>query len=161
MYPKTPKTCVLNWIKNRKSLAVFKQNRKTEISNTNNFELWFINTKGNPADMPIRGITSKEIEEKKLWWHGSHWLKKHSNACSTRDQKHFAKIPQLALMNQTIHILKILKLTAYVFRFIDKLKMNHVFQDALAAKKSNKCKWSGSDAYKENIIPITRMNNFH
>ena len=58
---------VLNWTKNKKPLLVFVQNQITEINNTNDFEFHYINTKYNPADIPSRGATSKELKKNNLW----------------------------------------------------------------------------------------------
>ena len=71
----TDSQCVLNWIKTKKPLSVFVQNRITEIKQSNDLEFWYIYTKENPADMPSRGTTSDELKDSSLWWNGPEWLK--------------------------------------------------------------------------------------
>ena len=58
----TDSQCVLNWIKSKKPLSVFVQNRINEV-NKSEVELRYINTKDNPADIPSRGLTAKELKE--------------------------------------------------------------------------------------------------
>ena len=67
--------CILNWLKSKKTLSVFVKNRITETKNEKNVEFRYINTKNNPADLPSRGISSKELKQSTLWWNGREWLK--------------------------------------------------------------------------------------
>ena len=71
----TDSQCVLNWLKNKKPLSVFLKNRIAEITNEKNIEFRYISTKNNPADLPSRGMISKELKQSTLWWNGSEWLK--------------------------------------------------------------------------------------
>ena len=71
----TDSQCVLNWLKDKKPLSVFVKNRITEITNEKNVEFRYINTKDNPADLPSRGMSSKELKQSTLWWNGPEWLK--------------------------------------------------------------------------------------
>ena len=71
----TDSQCVLNWLKNKKPLSVFLKNRIAEITNEKNIEFRYINTKDNPADLPSRGMISKELTQSTLWWNGPEWLK--------------------------------------------------------------------------------------
>ena len=64
---------VLNWLKSKK--PVFVKNCITEITNEKNVEFRYINTKDNPADLPSRTMTSKELKQSTLWWNGPEWLK--------------------------------------------------------------------------------------
>ena len=67
--------CILNWLKSKKTLSVFVKNRITETTNKKNVEFRYINTKNNPADLPSRGISSKELKQSTLWWNVPEWLK--------------------------------------------------------------------------------------
>ena len=40
----------------------------------------YINTKENPADLPTRGLSSEDLMDCKLWWHGPAWLLKDQTA---------------------------------------------------------------------------------
>ena len=51
------------------------KNRITEITNEKNVEFRYINTKDNPADLPSRGMSGKELKQSTLWWSGPEWLK--------------------------------------------------------------------------------------
>ena len=41
--------------------SVFVRNRIREILNTNNIWLRYIKTKGNPADLPTRGVSYRDL----------------------------------------------------------------------------------------------------
>ena len=71
----TDSQCVLNWSKIEKPLSVFTKNRITKITNKKNVEFRYMNRKGNPADLPSRGMSSKELKQSTLWWNGPEWLK--------------------------------------------------------------------------------------
>ena len=71
----TDSKCVLNRLKSKKHLSVFVKNRITEITNEKNVEFRYINTNDNPADLPSRGMSSKELKQSTLWWNGLERLK--------------------------------------------------------------------------------------
>ena len=71
----TDSQCVLNWLKNKKTLSVFVKNRIAEITSEKNIEFRYISTKDNPAGLPSRGMISKELKQSILWWNGPEWLK--------------------------------------------------------------------------------------
>ena len=50
------------------------RNRVTEIINETDVAFRYINTKHNPADMPTRRKSAKELTNNKLWWYGPEWL---------------------------------------------------------------------------------------
>ena len=66
----TDSRCVLHWIKNRENTSGFVRNRITEIINETDLAFRYINTKHNPADIPTRGMSAKELKNNKLWWYG-------------------------------------------------------------------------------------------
>ena len=77
----TPKTilwtdsqCILHWLKTKKLLSVFVENRLKEIRN-GNITLRFVISEDNPADLATRGISAQELSESQLWWHGPRWLR--------------------------------------------------------------------------------------
>ena len=81
----TDSQCVLSWIKCKKPLSVFVQNRLQEITSDESIQFHYINTKENAADLPNRGITSQALKESALWWKGPNWLKKDENVWPTLD----------------------------------------------------------------------------
>ena len=77
----TPKTilwndsqCVLHWLKTKKLLSVFVENRLKVIRN-GNITLRFVISEDNPADLATRGISAQELSESQLWWQGPKWLR--------------------------------------------------------------------------------------
>ena len=79
--PPIPKTilwtdsqCVLHWLKTKKLLSVFVENRLKEIRN-GNITMPFVISEDNPADLATRGISAQELSESQLWWHGLKWLR--------------------------------------------------------------------------------------
>ena len=150
----TDSQCVLNWIKSTKPLSVFVNNRIAEIKEVENVEFRYINTKENPADLPTRGITSQELKESDLWWHGPAWLQNKKEEWPTWDvppitqtvleniqqeykgPKIIYEISGITQEKEKIHspfgidetryssYAKLLRVTAYVSRFIKMLKGN-------------------------------------
>ena len=70
----TDSTCVLHWLKTRKPLPVLVDNRIKEVLKAN-ISFHYVPSNENPADLPTRDLSSKEISEAKLWWYGPSWLK--------------------------------------------------------------------------------------
>ena len=154
----TDSQCVLNWIKTKKPLSVFVQNRITEIKQNNDLEFRYIYKKENPADMPSRGTTSDELKDSSLWWNGPEWLKAGINTWPTwnvqtidkrvmdditseiKGQKTlFETTAVVQVTNETLSpfginernyssLSKLLNVTVYMTRFIQKLKNVEVLQ---------------------------------
>ena len=68
----TPKTilwtdsqCILHWLKTKKLLSVFVENRLKEIRN-GNITLRLVISEDNPADLATRGIFAQELSESQL-----------------------------------------------------------------------------------------------
>ena len=68
-------TCVLGWIKSKKSLPAFIA-RRVAIIHSCGAEYRYVPSKDNPADLPSRGTS--HLADEKLWWHGPTWLRDHS-----------------------------------------------------------------------------------
>ena len=62
--------CVLNWIKTKKQLPVFVQNKITKITSKKNIQFCYIHTKENPVDLSSRRLSSNELKGNNLWWKG-------------------------------------------------------------------------------------------
>ncbi|KAK6114159.1 hypothetical protein QQG55_54770 [Brugia pahangi] len=70
----TDSKCVLYWIQNyTKLLPRFIQNRIEEIRKSN-FELKYIPSDQNPADIATKGVSPLKLQNCKQWWKGPRWL---------------------------------------------------------------------------------------
>ncbi|XP_055848210.1 uncharacterized protein LOC129913509 [Episyrphus balteatus] len=72
----TDATIVLQWIREHPSKwKTYVANRVAEIQDVTPTEYWHhVPTKDNPADLASRGITTRQILDCDLWWHGPEWL---------------------------------------------------------------------------------------
>ena len=68
--------CVLHWLKTRKPLSMFVENRVKEILKEKDISFRYILSEQNPADIATRGSNAFEIAQSNLWWHGPSWLEK-------------------------------------------------------------------------------------
>ena len=67
---------VLHWLKTRKPLPVFVENRVREIRSQKDLSFHYISSDQNPSDCATRGLTVTDIKKISLWWHGPIWLLK-------------------------------------------------------------------------------------
>ena len=70
----TDSQCVLHWLKTRKPLSLFVENRVKEIKLEKDLIFRFVATDQNPSDLATRGLSVKEMMQSSLWWHGRSWL---------------------------------------------------------------------------------------
>ncbi|XP_037029723.1 uncharacterized protein LOC119069705 [Bradysia coprophila] len=71
----TDSTTALAWISRNDEWGTFVGNRVKEIIGLTNVQQWFhVPGIKNPADLPSRGCTPKELLEAR-WWEGPEWLK--------------------------------------------------------------------------------------
>ena len=69
----TDSKCVLHWLQSKKMISDFIQRRVNEIKSSGNTDFRYVATHDNPGDIASRGMDTKELQECKLWWHGSSW----------------------------------------------------------------------------------------
>lgn len=74
----TDSQCVLHWLKTKKPLSVFVDNRIKEIKQQQNMTFRYIISSHNPSDSATRGLTVSELNKSSLWWHGPSWLETNS-----------------------------------------------------------------------------------
>ena len=66
----------LCWIQNHKAWKTYVQNRVNEIRElTSNYEWRHCPGELNPADLPSRGCSGRELAEAETWWNGPKFLK--------------------------------------------------------------------------------------
>ena len=135
---------VLHWVKSQKQLPAFVRHRINEIQTTLSTADWrYCPTLENPADLLTRGITADTLISSSLWQNGPTWL-------TTPDKWPLFKQPPLPrlviaaavaiefvpadpatstlgllcviLLNRYSTLCKLLRVTAYVFRFIDNVR---------------------------------------
>ena len=66
--------CVLHWLRTKKPLSVFVENRIKEILKEKDITFQYIASNQNPADIATRGSSVFELSQSTLWWHGPSWL---------------------------------------------------------------------------------------
>ena len=71
----TDSQCVLHWLKTKKPLTIFVENRIKEIQSQKNTSFCYIASGRNPSDYATRGLSIADIKECSLWWHGPNWLR--------------------------------------------------------------------------------------
>ena len=146
----TDSTCVLYWIQNNKPWKQFVSHRVQEIHKLTDKCIWR-HCPGvmNPADLPSRGITALELVSSRLWWHGPAFLQLTNDKWPSHESVSFDSSiscemikdpPTVSHVLLTIHdtkqpfnlekvieikrfssLTKLLRVTAFVFRFINKV----------------------------------------
>lgn len=138
----TDSTIVLGWLRmSPHSLKVFVQNRIVEINDLMAGKgIWcHVDGKSNPADLLSRGTSLAELSSSNLWWRGPDFL---LNAVANWDQQsdvpHCDNLPELKSstvcmlnnnpnndlvnFNRYSSFIKIQRVYAYVFRFVNNRK---------------------------------------
>ncbi|XP_021955592.1 uncharacterized protein LOC110851951 [Folsomia candida] len=116
----------------------FVANRVTKIQERVPPTMWsHVRGEENPADCLSRGITCDELINHELWWHGPPWLRNQIPIPTTHhpqdsseaiaEQKQASSLHTIVKTDQLLlerysSFPKLLRVTAYVFRFIKNLK---------------------------------------
>ena len=142
---------VLHWIHSHKKLPTFVENRVKLIRETPFTDIKYCRTGDNPADLLTRGISCENLDNSKLWWNGPEWLitgdwpicdvidskiltcqsdEIDENELKVDDKGNVSTRKTLADIidiKRYSSLGRLLRVTAYVMRFINKLKkQNHV-----------------------------------
>lgn len=80
-------TIALCWIRSSPSRwKTFVANRVGEIQSLTKINEWnHVKSADNPADLISRGITTRDLLESSLWWHGPDWLSKEKSTWSQQN----------------------------------------------------------------------------
>jgi len=131
----TDSAVALAWIRGVSSQwATFVSNRVSEIQTLTEGMTWrHVRTKSNPADLVSRGMTTTDLKESTFWWNGPTFLKQHDFQWPTElsitpaaDQLEWrptrftllVKRNDNSLLNQYSRWTKLLRVTAFIRRFI-------------------------------------------
>ena len=135
----------LYWIYNNGQLKQFVQHRVNEILRLSRSDEWgHVSGVDNPADLGSRGVTTSQLRDSKLWWEGPHWLRegkahwpkdmlvtdsdevkeerKKTNVLSVVTERQ-ARLSQSIIVNDFSSLKKLLRVTDWVKRFIENLKL--------------------------------------
>ena len=81
----TDSKCILELIKGGGNQLVFVRNRIKEITEKQDINFRSISRKHNPVDLTTRGISTKDLKDNQLWWHGPSWLSEDSQIWPTQN----------------------------------------------------------------------------
>ncbi|KRZ08573.1 hypothetical protein T4B_14298 [Trichinella pseudospiralis] len=136
----------LCWIRNAaRTWKPFVKNRVESIHELVKPEDWrYCPTKDNPADIITRGTTLRKLKDNRLWWNGPKWLHDESQWPKERLQRTVTKeiqniieeerrstvimmnvnvtIPPIFEVEKFRNFEKVLRLTAYCYRFVSNCK---------------------------------------
>ncbi|GFU58566.1 integrase catalytic domain-containing protein [Trichonephila clavipes] len=131
----------------------FVSNRISEIQENTDPASWrHCSCKQNPADVLTRGLTGKELINFEKRWHGPEWLKDSENLWSKLEgfesmDSETVELKSSLIVNLTIthqriidpdkysSLLKLLRITAYIFRFVNALRRKDIVKGHLAAEE--------------------------
>ena len=158
--------CVLKWILSEKVLSVFVRNRIQEIK-SHDINFRYISSEDNPADLPTRGVKVQTLSHNTLWWNGLEWLvdndwptwnvdeitKETLEAIESESKqgKTFYEAG-LAVAETSVNapfgiddskyssLTKLLRVTAWCIRFIDRLRKQSTIAGQLTAEELTKAR---------------------
>jgi len=141
LYGWTDSSVTLAWLSQHPARwKTYVANRVSEVQTSQPSIKWrHVPTHENPADCAFRGISASELINHPLWWSGPQWLGKHSaawpdqspsltaistvNAEATRASVHTTSCePEFNLINKFSSWTKLIRVTAYIFRFVANLR---------------------------------------
>lgn len=100
-------TAVLGWLQgNPERWKPFVTNRVREITKIMPSDQWrYVKSTENPADCASRGLTTSQLLQHPLWWHGPHWLptynsniKQEQSAYTTDEEKRKEQDKQVSVI---------------------------------------------------------------
>lgn len=179
----TDSTIALHWIhKEPYQCETFVANRVASIQQNSDVRVWrHVSTVDNPADLLTRGTTATELVNNRMWLHGPEWLKRPEKDWPA-GQFNIGKQPREVLTELKVHVIleqtakplmyfspklkeempldehtnrldKLINVTAYVFRFIERLKSQIASKDR--GKRRSKRKRPAERNTLENQAQLT------
>lgn len=148
----TDSQIVLHWLASTRALPRFVKNRVAEISSLLPNHAWrYCPTQDNPADLLTRGISSEQFMQSDLWVKGPRWVTdpgswpawepKNTAVCVAEtcchptmqavtepDQQEVHGVQAVICMAKYGNLQQLLRVTAYVLRFIKKCKNKSLSQ---------------------------------
>jgi len=140
--------CALSWIKTHKILPTFIQRHVDELRTIEDVQFRYLVTTDNPADIPSRGASLKDLEQS-IWWSGPLWINSESdwpvNEFKILDEIHIIdpisseKTLMIAIQRQYHapfdivserynYYLKLLRVTAAAISFLGKFSISNELQ---------------------------------
>lgn len=151
---------VLAWIHSTEpnKLKPYVKNRVIEINKNSDKESWhWVPSKDNPADLISRGVTADKLLDSTLWWAGPNWLSKQKGEWPIQKPKSL-NLPNTnlelneqvlcntvlptsdffnELYNKWSNLSKLVRVFAYVRRFIKNLKDVNKIKSCLTTNELN------------------------
>lgn len=161
VYLFTDSKIVLAWLHTEPmKLTAYVANRVKVITNNTADCLWlYVNTKDNPADYISRGVSPQELCTCDVWWHGPKFLHdseyKFDNSIDlqsdlplpeTKTGTAFSSNPAssgtdvnyvFGILHKYSSIHRMVRVLAYIRRFINNLKGNKISHDYISSKELN------------------------
>ena len=183
---RTDSQIVLHWLSSQKPLKQFIQNRVKEINSLYPSTTWhYCLTSDNPAHLLTRGVSADQLRSSSIWQHGPPWLTFDNNwprwsptemstkqalattlkepAEETSTQKtQQSGIHNLIDVSKHTRLSHLLRVTAYVFRFVSNLrKRNPPQRDTLTAKEIQEAgrRWIQNTQSLAYTNEITNLNS--
>lgn len=144
----TDSKVALAWIQgNASKWKPFVSNRVSQIQEVYDPHHWhYVKSDHNPADVASRGCFPSKLVENEQWWHGPQWLsksntewpvknenfttelemRKQKNALSINLVEAAAAMNGNDFINRFSELTKLLRITAYCTRYINKLRKIHI-----------------------------------
>ena len=141
----------LFWIQNHGEWKQFVRHRVDEILNRTRKEDWgHVPGVENPADLGSRGVSANHLKNSRLWWEGPNWLKEHEskwpknflleNSSEVEDERKGTNVmltverekrgvSNVIQIGRYGSLLRLLRVTALVIRFIKNLKEKKAKRD--------------------------------
>eukprot|EP00794_Sanderia_malayensis_P006668 gene6668-biopygen5443 len=136
---------VLCWLQNKGEYKQFVRNRIDQILEEEDINWNYCPTNDNPADLGTRGTTLKKLQECEVWWNGPDWLiqrekwpqqPEHLENEAAQEERRNTTILTTTTTAEPVGItncidvsrcnsaLKMIRITAWVLRFINKARKN-------------------------------------
>lgn len=135
----TDSMIVLSWIyTDPYKLKTYVANRVLDIQQATEGKIWnHVSSKHNPADLLTGGISTKELRDNSLWWHGPQWLTQPEEKWPSQKTYQLEEVPERRrevvlttiadthisdFLHKYLSISKLRRIIAYCMRFGNNLR---------------------------------------